>query len=79
MKCDLLAISLIGTDESLRNIDFLENRKVGSFIAINNREKSRDRPSSSKNLVVSDDQGRRRIFKSGPAEEIIECRRHESG
>ena len=24
-------------------------------------------------------QGRRRIFKSGPAEEIIECRRHERG
>ena len=22
-------------------------------------------------------QGRRRVFKSGPAEEIIECRRHE--
>ena len=25
------------------------------------------------------DQGRRRVFKSGPAEEAIECRRHESG
>ena len=24
-------------------------------------------------------QGRRRIFKSGPAEEIIECQRHERG
>ena len=24
-------------------------------------------------------QGRRRVFKSGPAEEIIECRRHERG
>ena len=24
-------------------------------------------------------QGRRRVFKSGPAEEIIECRRHEWG
>ena len=24
-------------------------------------------------------QGRRRIFKSGPAEEIIECLRHERG
>ena len=24
-------------------------------------------------------QGRRRIFKSGPAKEIIECRRHERG
>ena len=24
-------------------------------------------------------QGRRRIFKSGPAEEIVECRRHERG
>ena len=24
-------------------------------------------------------QGRRRVFKSGPAEETIECRRHERG
>ena len=24
-------------------------------------------------------QGRRRVFKSGPAEEIIECRRHNKG
>ena len=24
-------------------------------------------------------QGRRRVLKSGPAEEIIECRRHERG
>ena len=24
-------------------------------------------------------QGRRRLFKSGPAEEAIECRRHERG
>ena len=24
-------------------------------------------------------QGRRRVFKSGPAEEAIECRRHERG
>ena len=24
-------------------------------------------------------QGRRRVFESGPAEEIIECWRHESG
>ena len=24
-------------------------------------------------------QGRRRVFKSGPVEEIIECRRHERG
>ena len=24
-------------------------------------------------------QGRRRVFKSGPAEEIIECRWHERG
>ena len=24
-------------------------------------------------------QGRRRVFKSGPAEEAIECRRHEMG
>ena len=23
--------------------------------------------------------GRRRVFKSGPAEEVIECRRHERG
>ena len=29
---------------------------MGSFIAVNNREKSRDRPSSSKNPVVSDNQ-----------------------
>ena len=28
-------------------------------------------------VVIS--QGRRRIFKSGPAEEVIECRRHEMG
>ena len=28
-------------------------------------------------LVCSILQGRRRVFKSGPAEEIIECRRHE--
>ena len=26
-----------------------------------------------------DVQGRRRVFKSGPAEEDIECRRHERG
>ena len=26
-----------------------------------------------------DPQGRRRVFKSGPAEEDIECRRHERG
>ena len=25
------------------------------------------------------EQGRRRVFKSGPAEEAIECRRHERG
>ena len=24
-------------------------------------------------------QGRRRVFKSGPAEEAVECRRHEMG
>ena len=24
-------------------------------------------------------QGRRRLLKSGPAEEVIECRRHERG
>ena len=28
---------------------------------------------------ISKNQGRRRVFKSGPAEEIIECRRHEWG
>ena len=28
---------------------------------------------------ITHHQGRRRVFKSGPAEEIIECRRHERG
>ena len=32
----------------------IEIRIIGSFIAIYNREKSRDCPSSSNNLVVSD-------------------------
>ena len=30
-------------------------------------------------LSVSSKQGRRRVFKSGLAEEIIECRQHEWG
>ena len=30
-------------------------------------------------LVLHWLQGRRRVFKSGPAEETIECRRHEKG
>ena len=29
--------------------------------------------------MTSITQGRRRVFKSGPAEETIECRRHEKG
>ena len=29
--------------------------------------------------IISRRQGRRRVFKSGPAEEAIECRRHERG
>ena len=33
--------------------------------------------SNGRNMVSL--QGRRRVFKSGPAEEIIECRRHERG
>ena len=48
---------MIGTDESLRKIDFfwiIEIRIIGSFNAIDNREKSRDCPSSSNNPVVSD-------------------------
>ena len=50
LKGNLIAISLIGTDKSLRKIEFFGKSKfeIGSFIAINNREKSRDRekPSS---------------------------------
>ena len=30
-------------------------------------------------LIITIIQGRRRVLKSGPAEEIIECRRHERG
>ena len=30
-------------------------------------------------VIPNNIQGRRRVFKSGPAEEIIECRRHEWG
>ena len=29
--------------------------------------------------MLKPQQGRRRVFKSGQAEEIIECRRHERG
>ena len=29
--------------------------------------------------TIPGQQGRRRLFKSGPAEEAIECRRHERG
>ena len=57
MKGNLIAFSLIGTDESLRKIDFfriIEIRIIGSLIAIDNREKSRDCPLSSNNPVVSD-------------------------
>ena len=34
---------------------------------------------SASELQSESDQGRRRVFESGPAEEIIECRRHERG
>ena len=57
MKGNLIAISLIGTDESLRKIDFfriIEIRIIGTFIAIDNGEKSLHCPSSSNNPVVSD-------------------------
>ena len=41
----------------MKNLIFskIEIRKIGIFIAMNNLEKSRDRQSSSKNPVVSDD------------------------
>ena len=48
---NLLTFSFIGTDKSLR---IIEIRIIGSFIAMNNREKSRDCASSSNNPVVSD-------------------------
>ena len=57
MKGNLIATSSIGTDESLRKIEFfriIEIRIIGSFIAKDNREKIRDCPSSSNNPVVSD-------------------------
>ena len=57
MKGNLIAISLIGTDESLRKIDFfriIKIRIIGSFIAIDDREKSRDCLSSSNNPLVLD-------------------------
>ena len=42
LKGNLIAISLIGTDESLQKIEFFGKSKfgkIGSFIAINIREK----------------------------------------
>ena len=57
LKGNLIAISLIGTEESLRKIEFfriIEIRIIGSFIAIDNREKSQDCLSPSNNPVVSD-------------------------
>ena len=57
LKGNLIAISSIGTDESLRKIDFfriIEIRIIGSFIAMDNRENSQDCPSSTNNPVVSD-------------------------
>ena len=57
MKGDLIATASIGTDESLRKTDFfriIEIRIIGSFITIDNREKSRDCPSSSNNPAVSE-------------------------
>ena len=50
---NLISISLIGTNESLGKIEI---KKIGSFIAIDNREKSWPHSSSSKNQVVSDNQ-----------------------
>ena len=57
LKGNLTAISIIGTNKSLGKIEFfqkIEIRKNSSFIAIDTREKSRGRPSSSKDPVVSD-------------------------
>ena len=57
MKGNLIATSLIGTNESLRKNEFfrmIEIRIIGSLIAIDNRDKSRDCPLSSNNPVVSD-------------------------
>ena len=57
LKGNLIAISLIGSDEALRKnwiFRIIQIRIIGSFIAKDNREKSRDCPSSSNNPVVSD-------------------------
>ena len=50
---NLISISLIGTNESLGKIEI---KKIGSFIAIDNRGKSWPHSLSSKNQVVSDNQ-----------------------
>ena len=56
LKGTLIAISLIGPEESLRKIEFsfpiIKIQIIGSFIAIDNREKSRDCSLYSNNPVV---------------------------
>ena len=56
MKGNLIAISLVGPTNHFEKLNFSDNRNsiFGSFIAIDNREKSRDSRSSSNNPVVSD-------------------------